>query len=126
MKNILSVVLSSAALLSAAQAPPMSGSLEHRPLYSGHDRLQYNVQRAKTENRSQEFGFNVPTHPPGALVFNVPTHPPGGLAFNVPTHPPGGLAFNVPTHPPGGLAFNVPTHPPGGLASNVPTHPTTR
>jgi len=110
MKNILSVLLSSAALLSAAQAAPMSGSLEHR-LYSSHDRLWYNIQKAKTENRSQEFSFNVPTHPPGGLVFNVPTHPPGGLVFNVPTHPPGGLVFNVPTHPPGGLVFNVPTHP---------------
>jgi len=85
MKNILSVLLSSAALLSAAQAPPMSGSLEHRALY--YDRLWYNVQKAKTENQGQKLSFNMPTHPPRVLFFNMPTHPPRLLVFNMPTHP---------------------------------------
>gem|GEM_PF-4529063 len=87
MKNILSVLLSSAALLSATQTAPMSGSLEHLPLYSSHDRLWYNVQKAKTENQGQKLSFNMPTHPPRVLVFNMPTHPPRLLVFNMPTHP---------------------------------------
>jgi hypothetical protein len=79
MKNIPSVLLSCAALLSAAQAVP--------------------VHRApSTEN--QRLSFNMPTHPPRVLVFNMPTHPPRLMAFNMPTHPPRLMAFNMPTHPP--------------------------
>ena len=88
MKNIPSVILSCAALLSAAQAAPMTGSLEHRPLYSSHDRLWHRVQKANTENQGQELSFNMPTHPPRVLVFNMPTHPPRLMVFNMPTHPP--------------------------------------
>jgi hypothetical protein len=98
MKNIPSVILACAALLSAAQAAPMTGSFEHRPLYSSHDRLWHRVQKPSTEN--QKLSFNMPTHPPRVLVFNMPTHPPRVLVFNMPTHPPRLMAFNMPTHPP--------------------------
>ena len=75
MKNIPFALLSCVALLSAAQTTPTSGSLKHRQFYASHDRLWFGVQKAKTENLSQKFSFNVPTHPSQGLAFNVPTHP---------------------------------------------------